>query len=222
VSRMGPTSVAASWMKRSERAHLAREVQELDREHPEWSAATLEAELKARHAVLHGNWADETPNLSSRLRAVQRWRGASGAALASQQAKLLFPYLWPLGERQRHELEPTYQPSARIASGSWRLFLFNCGPEVLREIHVGLDGSALGYSPFLPTSKFFEVLWQRRPQIGESALSGRSVPSRHALTVSFVLAKGTRNGRLTGELVLDPDQGWTEFDAGDGRTKEIE
>jgi hypothetical protein len=37
-----------------------------------------------------------------------------------------------------------------------------------------------------------------------------------------VIARGTREARLDGVLHLDPEQGWTGFDAGDGRSKEIE
>jgi hypothetical protein len=138
----------------------------------------------------------------------------------AQRARILFPYVWPLGEQQRHELEPSYTPVSRLTTGSWRLFLYNCGPEVLREIHTIVDRAKVGYSPFLAMGKFAEVSWQRVPEIKVSTLARD--PSRHELSVRFVIARGTREARLDGVLHLDPEQGWTGFDAGDGRSKEIE
>jgi hypothetical protein len=210
-------------MKRSEREELERRVQDLDREHPDWSARDIETELRARLPVAYGNWADETPSEGSRRRSIQRWRGAGGRVLAARQAQALFPYAWPLGERQRHELEPAYTPSTRIVTGSWRLFLYNCGPEVLREVHVRLDGSSVEYSPFLAMGKFAEIRWQRVTSIKEAVMRFEGTSwSTHVLECDFVVAKGTKSARIRGTLRLDSGHGWVEFDAGDGRTKEIE
>jgi hypothetical protein len=37
-----------------------------------------------------------------------------------------------------------------------------------------------------------------------------------------VIARGTRIAELTGELLLDPTQGWVHFRGADGRAREIE
>jgi hypothetical protein len=198
-------------------------VQDLDRDHPEWSAREIAVEIQARSPVAYGEWHEDTRAEGSRLRSIQRWRGTQGKELAARQAQALFPFLWPLGERQRHELEPTYAPSSRLANGSWRLFLYNCGPEVLRELHVALDGQKVGYSPFLVTGKFTELHWQRVGSAKAAAMGTDSgIASPHELDVKFVVAKGTKTAKLAGTLVLHPGQGWVEFDAGDGRKKEIE
>jgi hypothetical protein len=208
-------------MGRAERRTLERLVQDLDRDHPDWSSREIEGELRERSAVDYGNWADLTPNEASRLRAIQRWRGAGAPALAARQAAVRFPYLWPLGERQRHELEPAYAPASRLTTGSWRVFLYNCSPEILREVHVVLDRTKVVYSPFLAVGRFSEVHWQRVGQIKVAAMTEGSV-SRHDFSVRFVVAKGTKEARLDGTLLLDGRQGWIEFDAGDGRNREIE
>ncbi|HEV2316838.1 MAG TPA: hypothetical protein VGV89_04605 [Thermoplasmata archaeon] len=210
-------------MNRTRRTELEQLVQDLDRDHPEWSAREIEGEVLSRSPVAYGEWKEETPAEGSRLRSVQRWRGTQGKELAVRQAQALFPYLWPLGERQRHELEPTYAPSSRISNGSWRVFLYNCGPEVLRELHVLLDAQKIGYSPFLVTGKFAELQWQRVATAKAAAMANDAgIPSHHELEVHFVVAKGTKKAKLGGALVLQPGQGWVEFDAGDGRKKEIE
>lgn len=208
-------------MNRTERAALERLVQDLDRDHPDWSARELEAEMRVRSPVGYGNWSDETPNESSRLRAIQRWRGSVGRGLAVKQAAVLYPYLWPVGERQRHELEPAYSPASRLTTGSWRLFLYNCSPEILREVHVVLDRTDVGYSPFLAVGRFAEVRWQRVGEIKVAAMHEGAV-SRHEFRARFVIAKGTKEAHLGGTLSMDGRQGWTEFDAGDGRQREIE
>lgn len=209
-------------MGRSTNRELERRVQDLDREHPDWSAREIERELAEVAAVAYGDWRESTPEELSRLRAVQRWRGAGARSLAAQQAKVLFPYVWPLGERQRHELEPSFAPSTRVASGSWRVFLYNCSPETLREMHVVLDGTPVGYSPFLSMGKFTELHWQRDAAAKAATMGYDTAPSRHDLLVRFVIAKGTREARLAGTLLLEGAQGWVAFDGGDGRTKEIE
>jgi hypothetical protein len=210
-------------MRRGAREELEQRTQDIDRERPEWNARDIEEELASRASVAYGAWVEETPELTSRLRAVQRWRGAGARGLEAKRAQLLFPYAWPLGERQRAELEPAYTPSSRPTSGSWRLFLYNCGPDVLRELRIQLDESDVGYSPFLGTGRFAEVKWQAVEPIKRRLLESAPDPfSSHALAVEFVLAKGTRRGTLQGTLQLDSRQGWVGFDAGDGRVKEIE
>ena len=210
-------------MNRTDRRLLAQQTQALDREHPEWNARELDAELAMRAPVAYGSWAESTPELASRRRSIQRWRGPEGSGAAPRAAGLLFPYLWPVGERQRHELEPGYVPSSRLSAGSWRIFLYNCSPETVREIHVTLDRAVVGYSPFLLPGRFTELLWQRVPAIKEVALADVEPRlSDHPLRVLFVLARGTREGRLEGTLRLRNDQGWAEFDGGGGRRKELE
>jgi hypothetical protein len=210
-------------MRRSRRSELEPQVQGLDREHPEWSSSEIERELRVRHPAMYGDWAEETPEVASRRRAVQRWRGSGGRALAARQARAEIPFLWPVGERQRRELDPGYLPSSRLSAGSWRIFLYNCAPETLREIHVALDRVAVGYSPFLLPGRFLEVLWQRVEPIKEATLATpESAPSGHLLRAQFVRSRGTREGRLEGTLQLRTDQGWLVFDGGNGRTKELE
>ncbi|MCI4338419.1 MAG: hypothetical protein L3J72_03865 [Thermoplasmata archaeon] len=210
-------------MRRGAREELERRAQDIDREHPDWNAREIERELESRASIAFSEWAQETQELTSRLRAVQRWRGAGVRGLEAKRAQLLFPYAWPVGERQRAELEPAYNPSSRPMTGSWRLFLYNCGPDVLHEIRMRIDGVDVGYAPFLGTARFTEVKWQSVEAIKRLLLEGVGDPkSSHSLLVEFVLAKGTRRGSLTGTLLLDAGQGWVGFDGGDGRLKEIE
>ena len=135
----------------------------------------------------------------------------------------LFPYLWPIGERQRREVDPSFAPSPVVASGSWRIFLYNCGPEVVRDVRVFLDKSPLDYSPSILTGHFTEVHWQRQEEVKAStmALDGSSL-SRHELRVEFVIARGTRQSQLVGDLILHPSQGWVHFAGKDGRSREVE
>lgn len=212
-----------SGMKKGDRQELEHRVQELDRQHPDWNARELERELVERASLAYGEWAEETPEISSRLRAIQRWRGAGVRGLEAKRAALLFPHAWPVGERQRAELEPAYAPSTRPATGSWRLFLYNCSPDVLHEIRMRLDSTDVGYAPFLGTGRFTELRWQAVAAVKRLLLEGVGEPrSTHRLSVEFVLARGTRRGELEGTLQLDVGQGWVGFDAGDGRWKEIE
>lgn len=210
-------------MPRQTRVELEEEVQRIERAHPEWSASQVESELAARLPVVHGAWAEETPVLRSRLRQVQRWRTGSRGRAASHGVHHLFPYLWPMGERQRREVDPGFTPSPVVASGSWRVFLYNCGPEVVRDVRVFLDRAALDYAPSILTGRFSEVHWQRREEIRTTSLLAMDPePSRHALRVEFVIARGTRQAVLEGELLLHPQQGWIHFEGRDGRAREIE
>jgi hypothetical protein len=212
-----------SGVRKGDRQELEHRVQELDRQHPEWNARELERELAERASVAYGEWSAETPEIGSRLRAVQRWRGAGERGLEAKKAALLFPHAWPVGERQRSELEPAFSPSTRPATGSWRLFLYNCSPDVLHEIRMRLDSTDVGYAPFLGVGRFTELRWQSVDAIKRILLGGAGDPrSRHRFSVEFVLARGTRRGSLEGALELDAGQGWVGFDAGDGRWKEIE
>src|SRR5579863_5387466 len=119
-------------MKRQYREELERRVQTLERRNPKASARTIEGVLASEAPLAHGEWVEETPTLRSRLRAIQRWRIGDRGGERGKAAAHLFPYAWPVGDRQRQELDPAWSVSSRLASGSWRLFLYNCAPEVLR------------------------------------------------------------------------------------------
>ena len=210
-------------MLRQERQELEEVVQRLERERPKASAAELEQELSTRSPVAYGAWAQETPLLRSRLRAVQRWRSGARGRDAGKNVGHLFPYVWPIGDRQRKELEPTHQVSPVVASGSWRLFLYNCGPEVVRDVRVSLDGNPLDYAPSVLMGRFAEVHWQRVEAIRAQCLSddGGHV-STHAFRAEFVINKGTRQAYVEGELTLHSLQGWVHFEGRDGRRREVE
>ncbi|MCI4369215.1 MAG: hypothetical protein L3K09_06610 [Thermoplasmata archaeon] len=179
--------------------------------------------MERRLPVAFGAWKDETPNRRSRLRAVQRWRLGSRGRDQTRGARHLFPYVWPVGERQRKELEPGFPVSPVISSGTWRVFLYNCSPEVIRDVRVTLDGTDLDYAPSLLEGRFAEIHWQKVEAIKAACLSdtgGRL--SGHQLSVDFVIARGTRQARVLGELTLDAQQGWLQFDGRDGRRRELE
>ncbi len=217
------TTVALFSMPRQTRRELEEQVQRVDREHPTWSAAEVERELERRAAIAYGQWKDETPILRSRLRQVQRWRTGARGRNAGRPTRSLFPYLWPVGERQRKEVDPGFSASPVVASGSWRVFLYNCGPEVVRDVRVFLDGVSLDYAPSILTGRFAEVHWQREGRLRATTLMGDSAgPSRHALRVEFVVARGTRQAELAGDLLLHPLQGWVHFEGKDGRSRELE
>ncbi|HYK94183.1 MAG TPA: hypothetical protein VEY07_09140 [Thermoplasmata archaeon] len=210
-------------MPRQSRVELEQAVQRVEREHPDWEARRIERELESRVPVAYGAWRQDTPVLRSRLRQVQRWRTGARGRDAGRWSVHLFPYLWPVGERQRKEVDPTFSPSPVVASGSWRIFLYNCGPEVVRDVRVAVDGTPLDYSPSILTGRFSEIHWQRRESLRSNALlASEGDASNHELTVEFVIAKGTREARLAGTLLLDPVQGWVHFSGRDGRAREIE
>ncbi len=222
MSQSTATTVAVQSMARQERAELEREVQRLEREHPKWRAAEIEHELATRAPVAYGSWKAETPNRRSRLRQVQRWRSGARGRDPGRGARALFPYLWPVGERQRKEVDPDFAPSPLVSAGSWRVFLYNCGPEVVRDVRVYLDRVPLDYAPSILTGRYQEVHWQRHESIRGSLLQEAAAPSRHPLRVEFVVAKGTRQAVLEGTLLLDPSQGWVHFEGRDGRRREVE
>lgn len=183
----------------------------------------MEAELARRAPVAYGTWRDETPVLRSRLRSIQRWRSGSRGRGSGTGVRHLFPYLWPVGERQRREVEPTFAASPVVATGSWRMFLYNCSPEVVRDVRVRLDGLELDYAPSIGVSRFTEIHWQRVEAIKAASFADSGPEeTRHRLEVDFVIARGTREARVQGDLVLDSRQGWTFFDSRDGRRREIE
>lgn len=210
-------------MKRQERLELERAVQDLERENPKAKAADLESDLARAAPLAYGSWKEETPVLRSRLRSVQRWRSGSRGRDAGKTAVHLFPYMWPVGDRQRKEVDADHQVSPVVASGSWRLFLYNCGPEVVRDVRVVLDRSPVDYAPSVLTGRFQEIHWQRIEAIKAECLNidGRG-QSRHPLRVEFVINRGTRAARLEGDLLLDTVQGWIHFEGRDGRGREIE
>lgn len=210
-------------MKRQEREALEQAVQQLEREDPKATASSIEKELERRVPIAYGSWTEETPLVRSRLRAVQRWRSGARGRDAGKGARHLFPYVWPIGDRQRKELEPEHQVSPVVASGSWRIFLYNCGPEVVRDVRILLDRLPLDYDPSILTGRFAEVHWQRIDAIRAQCLSDDGGQlSRHLLRVEFVIARGTRQAYIEGELALHSLQGWVRFEGRDGRAREIE
>jgi hypothetical protein len=128
-----------------------------------------------------------------------------------------------VGERQRREVDPSFSPSPVVASGSWRVFLYNCSPEVVRDVRVRLDGIDLDYAPSIAVGRFAEVHWQRIDAIKAVCLADNGGnETRHLLEVEFVIAKGTREARVEGQLLLHTMQGWMFFDSQDGRRRELE
>ena len=210
-------------MKRQTREELERQVQLLERRNPDWSASQIEAGLKESHPAGHGEWVEYTPNPRSRLRAIQRWRTGARGRDAGRGVIHSFPHVWPVGERQRQELDPTWSRAGRPVAGSWRIFLYNCAPEVVRDVRIHLDGREIDYAPSILEGRFTEVHWQRIDEIRAETMGGESAPdSTHELRAEFVIARGTRQAEVLGTLTLDPDQGWTFFAAREGRQREIE
>ncbi|HXQ94643.1 MAG TPA: hypothetical protein VN864_05705 [Thermoplasmata archaeon] len=210
-------------MLRQHRSDLERLVQTLEREDPKRSAAAVEKELGVRSPVAYGEWAEETPNLRSRLRAVQRWRSGSRGRGGLSGHGQLFPYVWPVGERQRKEVEPEFAASPVLATGSWRVFLYNCSPEVVRDVRVLLDDSEIDYAPSVMVGRFVEVHWQKVEAIKAAfQMQVGSPVSQHRLQAEFVIARGTKAARVLGQLTLDTNQGWVHFASQDGRQRELE
>src|SRR5580658_3876537 len=125
-------------MRRQSREELERIVQAIERRNPGWTARQLEGSMGETAPVAYGEWLAETPNGRSRLRAIQRWRTGARGRDAGKGEVHLFPYVWPVGDRQRQELDPNWTTSTRNLTGSWRLFLYNCAPEVLRDVRIYL------------------------------------------------------------------------------------
>lgn len=217
------TTVGLLTMKRQEKDELERQVQALERDDPKAKASAIEHELERRAPLAYGAWKDETPVLRSRLRAIQRWRSGARGRDAGKGPRHLFPYVWPVGDRQRKDIEPSHQVSPVVASGSWRVFLYNCGPEVVRDVRVRLDQIELDYAPSILTGHFAEIHWQRIDAIKSRCLSDDGGHhSQHLLRVEFVVNKGTRQAHIEGELTLHTLQGWVHFEGRDGRGRELE
>ncbi len=210
-------------MRRQEREELQRQVLLLERQNPKWTSAEIDRELAERAAVAHGAWKEEVPEDRSRYRSIQRWRAGERGSAGGRGARTLFPFLWPVGDRQRREVDPSHEVSPVIATGSWRIFLYNCGTEVTRDVRIALDGNDLDYAPAVLMGRFTEIHWQRVEAIKAYCLrdDGEHL-SQHRLQVEFVIAKGTREASLGGVLTLHNLQGWALFEAPDGRRREIE
>ncbi|MCI4351500.1 MAG: hypothetical protein L3K15_08325 [Thermoplasmata archaeon] len=204
------------------RLQLERLVQQLERDHPEWNARRFEAELEVLAPVVYGGWKDDTPESESRLRQVQRWRsGFRSPGLPT--VHLPFRYLWPVGERQRHALEPGFDPGRARPRASHRVFLQNVSDEIVREVRARLGGKDVSYEPALAPKSFAMVRWTGNPDVRAAAIaSGPHVRLPFPFRVEFAVAKGTRRASLDGELVLDSDDGWVSFVSSDGQSKEIE
>ncbi|HTT25999.1 MAG TPA: hypothetical protein VMH90_03430 [Thermoplasmata archaeon] len=210
-------------MKRQSREELERIAQSLERKNGQWSASEIERAIRDVAPVAYGEWTEETPNRRSRLRSVQRWRTGARGRDAGKGAAHLFPYVWPVGDRQRQELDPSWTTSTRNLTGSWRLFLYNCAPEVVRDVRIYLDGEEVDYAPSILVGRFAEVHWQRIEAVRAETLQGDGAPpAEHLLSAEFVIAKGTRHAAIGGRLRLDPGQGWSFFASRDGRRREIE
>jgi hypothetical protein len=209
-------------MSRSDRRELELVVQRLHRAHPDWTGPAIEAELATLAAVAYGNWKDDTPLPRSRARQIQRWRRgeSSGRRVVD---KPQFTELWPLGENQRHAFESSFPPAPSHRGASHRLFLRNCSPRALRELHIRLGALEIGYEPELPAGGFCEVVWTRDPAVRSALLAaGDHEQLPWELRVEFATAEGARRGRLRGTLLLDGTSGWRSFRTADGTERSIE
>lgn len=210
-------------MARTDRAELERLVQDLDRQHPDWPALEFERELAHRAAVSYGNWKDETPNLESRLRQVQRWRTGfrSGGQLA--RAQVAYTFVWPVGEKQRQGLEPSFPARPALRRASHRVFLYNCSAEILREVRAKIGGVEVAYDPALAPAGFAELHWTRNPSIKASLLrTPDNETLRFPLEVAFAVSNGTKRASLKGDLRMEANDGFVAFRASDRSEKEIE
>ncbi|MCI4331492.1 MAG: hypothetical protein L3K19_06565 [Thermoplasmata archaeon] len=195
---------------------------QVDRKHPDWNARQVEHELESLAPAVHGHWKDDTPNDEARLRQIQRWRKGYRNP-PRPLTRLAFRHLWPVGERQREALEPGFLRGRRVAHSSHRIFLQNCSEETLREIRAQLGDQEVSYEPSLLPRQFAEIHWTKNAHIRGSAMSaGSREPLRFPLLVDFAVLHGTKRARLSGELVMDPEVGWTSFQCEDGQSKEIE
>jgi len=204
------------------RKELEQLTQEVERTHPDWSARRVERELEALAPVVYGHWKDETPNLEARLRQVQRWRKGFRSP-PRPRAPSLYRHIWPVGERQRQELDPTYVARPTRLRASHRVFLRNCSSDPIQELRARLAGREVAYEPSLLPGHFVEVDWFRDEDILKWLLeSGDHATRPCKLSVEFATDRGTRSGRFDGELELDSTDGWRAFVAIDGSRKEVE
>ncbi|MCI4350707.1 MAG: hypothetical protein L3K15_04265 [Thermoplasmata archaeon] len=204
------------------RDELIRRVQSLDRAHPDWDSPRIEKELETLVPVLYGNWKDDTPNPASRSRQIQRWRGAGGVRTLTRGAKPLYHRIWPIGERQRQALQPSFTARPTRFRASHRVFLHNCSTETLREIRVRLGTKDVGFEPALTPGSFAEVAWYKNDEVRSASLDAPAhAELRFALGVEFAITQGTRRARLDGELIADSSDGWTAFRSAAGGEREI-
>jgi hypothetical protein len=204
------------------RKELEQFTQDVERVHPDWSARQVERELEALAPVVYGHWKDETPNLEARLRQVQRWRKGFRSP-PRPRATSLFRHIWPVGERQRQELDPTYVARPTRLKASHRVFLRNCSSDPIQELRARLAGREAAYEPSLLPGHFVEVGWSLDEDLQRWLLESTDHAIRSCkLSVEFATDRGTRSGRFDGELELDSTDGWRAFIARDGSRKEIE
>lgn len=204
------------------RDQLEELVQKVDRQHPEWLARAVERELESLAPVVYGQWKDETPSLGARLRQVQRWRKGYRNP-PKPAAAPLYRYLWPVGERQRQEIDSGFVARPTRLRATHRVFLYNCSTEPLREVRVKLAGKEAAYEPVIPNGRFAEVDWYRDATIHEAlSASIEHARLRYPLSVEFAVDKGRRTGRLEGELEMDASDGWVAFKASDGSRRDLE
>ncbi|MCI4365050.1 MAG: hypothetical protein L3K10_03175 [Thermoplasmata archaeon] len=204
------------------RTELERLTQNVERVHPDWLARQVERELEALAPVVYGHWKDETPSLEARLRQVQRWRKGFRSP-PRPRASPLYRHIWPVGERQRQELDPQYIARPTRLKASHRVFLRNCSPDSVQELRARLAGEEVAYEPSLLPGHFVEVDWSRHEELLRWLLESSDHATRRCkLSVEFATDRGTRSGRFDGELDLDSTDGWQAFVASDGSRKEIE
>ncbi|HZY69655.1 MAG TPA: hypothetical protein VFF67_01585 [Thermoplasmata archaeon] len=198
-------------------------VQDLDRKHPDWSSRQIEAELELLAPVGYGYWRENTANLRARFRQIQRWRRGQASSAGPSPTAPLFHRIWPIGERQRRALDPTFTPGSAVIHASHRAFLRNCAPEPLREVRAKLAGVEVAYEPVLHPQGFLEIRWVRNPAVRQAALEAEdSEVLQHTLDVEFAAERGLRRGHLKGVLSMSASDGWFAFEADDGQRKEIE
>jgi hypothetical protein len=208
---------------RADRAELERVVLVLERQHPDWSAREIERELAQRAPASHGNWTTDTPNLRARLRQVQRWRTGSRGSGRPARSQLAYTFLWPMGEKQRQAVDPSYVARASPRRASHRLFLYNCSAEIVRELRAKVGGVEVAYEPALAAGGSTEIHWTRNPAIREGLLRAAGHETLvHPLEVEFAVSNGTKRAFLKGTLSLDATDGWISFRARDESMKEIE
>jgi hypothetical protein len=196
--------------------------QRVDRAHDDWTARRVEAELERLAPVTYGTWKDTTPNLEARLRQVQRWRTGFRSP-PKPRARLAFRPLWPVGERQRAAVESAFPAPVRPVRATHALFLQNSSDETLREVRGSLGGRELLYQPALLPGRFVEVPWTRHEEfLAQLLAADGETPLRLPLRVEFAVDRGTRRARLSGELMLDPEDGWTSFACEDGTSTDLE
>jgi hypothetical protein len=178
---------------KADRAELERIVMAIERQHSDWSAAEIERELAHRAAVSYGNWKDDTPNLRARLRQIQRWRTGARGAGPRPRAQLAYTFLWPMGEKQRQGVEPSFPARASLRRASHRIFLYNCSAETLRELRAKVGRVEVAYDPALAPKGFAEVHWTRNPAVREGLLAAKDHQIlQPPLEVEFAVANGTK------------------------------